>query len=199
MKGVILTVLLPSACFLYLILSSSAYPWGEQTYEERAAEILDAMRSNLNLEITDPTIVKQLESSKNSALRLTDFAGDTWLAYTPTESTVDDEDDSDLFDIDTLNSKLFGVCAVLPNEYWNYEWCHHKEVRQFHMDHKDGKWFKSPEWSLGKYKRTVIVRDLDVFPSPIVKVHKYIYIYLICYNYIFHFFNLFYFYFIYLF
>lgn len=29
---------------------------------------------------------------------------------------------------------LEGACTVLSRDWWSYEWCHRKEVRQFHLN-----------------------------------------------------------------
>lgn len=29
---------------------------------------------------------------------------------------------------------LLGGSAATGDEYWNYEWCHRKEIRQFHLE-----------------------------------------------------------------
>ena len=30
-------------------------------------------------------------------------------------------------------SVLLGTCTILAKDWWSYEWCHKKEVRQFHL------------------------------------------------------------------
>jgi hypothetical protein len=44
---------------------------------------------------------------------------------------------------------LEGKCETLNTGWWSYQWCHKKEVKQFHVD--VGKGTIDPEWSLGKY------------------------------------------------
>eukprot|EP00603_Paraphysomonas_imperforata_P003268 CAMPEP_0114421152 /NCGR_PEP_ID=MMETSP0103-20121206/4927_1 /TAXON_ID=37642 ORGANISM="Paraphysomonas imperforata, Strain PA2" /NCGR_SAMPLE_ID=MMETSP0103 /ASSEMBLY_ACC=CAM_ASM_000201 /LENGTH=455 /DNA_ID=CAMNT_0001589657 /DNA_START=250 /DNA_END=1617 /DNA_ORIENTATION=+ len=49
--------------------------------------------------------------------------------------------------------RLQNVCIIKAIDWWSYEWCHRKEVKQFHLDvdHNAKKHFRNPEWSLGTY------------------------------------------------
>jgi protein OS-9 len=46
-----------------------------------------------------------------------------------------------------VDSSLRGICLTLPKGWWNYQWCHEKEIRQFHEE--SGK--RTLDWSLGKF------------------------------------------------
>ena len=46
-------------------------------------------------------------------------------------------------------------------------------VSQFHVEQQENKFVKQPDWSLGKYSRTIVVREKGDFlneSAPIVKV-----------------------------
>ena len=70
-----------------------------------------------------------------------------------------------------ISAQLEGRCAVLPVQWWNYEWCHRREVRQFHLEEikpsqPKGERDRSthvmlkrePDFSLGLYKRSIVER-----------------------------------------
>lgn len=46
-------------------------------------------------------------------------------------------------------------------------------ISQFHVEQHENKFVKQPDWSLGKYSRSIVVREKGDFPSdsaPIAKV-----------------------------
>jgi len=43
---------------------------------------------------------------------------------------------------------LEGKCTVSKKGWWTYQWCHRKEIRQYHSE-ADGK--RSSDWSLGRF------------------------------------------------
>lgn len=56
-------------------------------------------------------------------------------------------------------SKYENVCLdYSTGGYWQYKWCFHQEVRQFHLDSTD----KPPtfNWSLGKYHQSTNTKDV---------------------------------------
>lgn len=156
----------------------SFYPWGERDHKKRNEDLLSALRNNLGLETSEASIIKRLENSSTTGYLIRDGAENTWIAHLSDESDdgqedLDSDEDSaedDIFNHQVLYSKLKNLCSILPLDYWNYEWCHQREVHQFHVEQRDRVWIKEPNWSLGKYKRTVVVRDLKANPSPIIKV-----------------------------
>lgn len=40
--------------------------------------------------------------------------------------------------LDARLSVLYGTCAILTKDWWSYEWCHRKEMRQFHLNMPHG-------------------------------------------------------------
>lgn len=149
------------------------YPWGEQNYDKRQEELLHLLRHSIFLDTSDPLIVDTVQKGAESGLRVSDDTGEPWVAYILQDGDREDEKDNpkdDIYNPDVLQSRFDGICALLPNDYWNYEWCHRKSARQFHLEQRDHHWHKSPDFSLGEYKRTLIVRDLNAVPSPVVKV-----------------------------
>ena len=64
-------------------------------------------------------------------------------------------------------------CASFSRDYWNFEWCHRQEIRQVHWQLDEGKLSRSPDWSLGVYESSVVIRERNEahnLSAPIVKV-----------------------------
>ena len=94
----------------------------------------------------------------------------------------------DRLDIDKFHKLLENSCSMLYADWWVYEWCHRKKLSQFHsvmVQTKDvaenGKVIKKggvqmhrdPEWSLGTFQRSLVVRvgaDPHNTSAPILKV-----------------------------
>jgi hypothetical protein len=68
-------------------------------------------------------------------------------------TTTDDESMVSFQKAFGVIDRLKNVCMINAIDWWSYEWCHRKEVKQFHLDvdHKAKKHFRNPEWSLGTY------------------------------------------------
>ena len=60
---------------------------------------------------------------------------------------------------------LEGSCDTLSTGWWSYEWCHKRHVKQFHVDHVQGK--VDPVWSLGNYKRRIVTNKTADEPRSI--------------------------------
>lgn len=64
---------------------------------------------------------------------------------------------------EALNKNLDNTCAILNKDYWSYEWCHRREVRQFHLntpvdtEEPSAEPVRDPDWSLGKYAKTEVL------------------------------------------
>merc|ERR1712196_52808 len=50
-----------------------------------------------------------------------------------------------------LLSLLDGKCTVSRQGWWTYQWCHQKEIRQYHAE---GNGKRTHDWSLGSYDAT---------------------------------------------
>lgn len=106
------------------VQSLDIYPWNKETHKERTDYLLQVLRDNVELDISEESMLTAMGSA---ALSLKDTAGDTWVARIAKEEVTgeqNDEDENDIFSAQILSSKLNSICAVLPSDYWNYEWCH---------------------------------------------------------------------------
>jgi hypothetical protein len=106
------------------------YPWGtSEDYLDRSQKILDTIRRNLGLEV-EPELISNME-----------FEGDTETFYINNRENklfefdvikndrknMIEEKDALMqynYDANLLHSMLEGVCAIMPIDYWTYEWCH---------------------------------------------------------------------------
>lgn len=80
------------------------------------------------------------------------------------------------YNINNLLKSLSSLCSVFSKDYWNYEWCQGKYVSQYHVHQQGNKFLKQPEWSLGSFSRSVVVRQDGQntnTSSPIVKMIEY--------------------------
>lgn len=168
--GLLLAMILPGWAAV------SFYPWGERDHKKRNEHLLSALKNNLGLETSEPSIIASFANASTAGVLLRGVAA-SWVARLATDDEDDTEDnetftgeEDEELDPEAISNELRGVCSVLPIDYWNYEWCHKRELHQFHVQQKENGWFKDPSWSLGKYKRTVVVRDVNLTPSPITKV-----------------------------
>jgi len=139
--------------------SLSVYPW-DDSLQERSFEILSHLRDNLQLDIIGETIPKAFDNLPNNEIFIRNLEGVPFSAKMKSADSVDFKSQySFLYDEEKLAARFEGICSVLPIEYWNYEWCHRREFSQFHLEQEGRRIIKAPDWSLGKYVRTVVVRD----------------------------------------
>eukprot|EP01039_Chlorochromonas_danica_P010607 gene10607-11753_t len=87
-----------------------------------------------------------IRQAPNEEVFLKNLEGITFKAAAVTPSTdLPALLQTELTDPVALNKALEGWCAILPADYWNYEWCHKKEFSQFHIEQGGGnKFIKSP-------------------------------------------------------
>ena len=62
-------------------------------------------------------------------------------------------------DVDSIRRRLAfvfdGICMELNKGWWTYQWCHEREIRQYHKKQdKSNKADLSQNWSLGKFSET---------------------------------------------
>lgn len=176
------------------------YPWGKKTsLAERQGQLLQVMHEHLELhvheEFTDKYLsfipatrryVRQMEGVKYHI----ELEGEQRRASSIVKSLSSSESlgggdalvpvvgDAYINDIhrnqDLLARHLSGACITMPAQYWTYEVCHKIEVRQAHMEFlHGGKVRRDPDWSLGHYTGTKIVRqngDSSDKTSPIIQM-----------------------------
>lgn len=134
------------------------YPWGKGSLADRQEDILDALRENTFLDVKEEILPSQLA---NGTMYLRNLEGQTHEIKTQDYNHQQGKriEIPVITDANAVSKALEGVCAVLPIQYWNYEWCHRKEIRQVHIEVQNGKITRSPDWSLGSYERSIVVRE----------------------------------------
>lgn len=151
------------------------YPWGASKFEDRQEDILESFRQNMVLELKREIIPKHLLDYISN--------NDTENSPTPTKLTMRNLEGFEFFveperkSLSTpaptptvvlndgitnrrlLSKSMKGVCAFYNKEYWSFEWCHRKEVRQAHIEFVGGKVIRDPDWSLGSYQTSSVERE----------------------------------------
>lgn len=144
-----------------MLLAFDMYPWGKYDFKEYSDDLLDALRENVQLKVWESTLSNSLPKATDSLL-LKNSEGNTYelkLKSVGKALTVAPIQTDDFMAIsETLKSN----CPLHTEGYWSYEWCHTKEVRQFHMEQKGNVLHREPDWSLGKAGRTVTIREKHV-------------------------------------
>ena len=141
------------------------YPWAKTHnrlyhFEERQNEILTSLRDQLHLEVLADKLPVGMSAEKSMYARNSEgqvyTCGVTPEGKGVSQNGVGESSDASLLAFE----KAFGVidrlkkmCIIHAIDWWSYEWCHRKEVKQFHMevDQKTKKHQRNPEWSLGTY------------------------------------------------
>ena len=192
--GILLFVhLVPFICCSRAGSFADMFPWGKQTVKERQELLLEALRDTLHLEVKEELLPGFLKASNENKMFIKNVEGQTFSIskHTPGLDVNADEVKSHKkksdkpptplalihTDVSTLSQHLTGVCAALSVDYWNFEWCHRKEVRQVHWDIANAKVTRNPDWSLGSFKNTVVTRqrgDSSNTSDPITEVFLYI-------------------------
>ena len=169
-------LLLYASRYVADIHKNDMYPWGTGKFEDRQEDILESFRKNLVLDIKREVIPKNLLNPESKGeeendifpLRLKNSEGFDFLVdienknqtipgSVPTTIALSEG----ISNRRLLSKSLQGLCAFHNKEYWSFEWCHRKEVRQAHIKFVDGKVVRDPDWSLGSYQTTTIEREGD--------------------------------------
>lgn len=159
MRGVIVCVLVFAVSVFAGIENS--YPW-DSSYEARKEELLASLRDDLYLDVSDSEYVNDL-FAQYEAVSIRNVDNERYICSIRDEDmsskhlTADSKGEQFK---DTLRA-LKGVCTVVHLGWWNYEWCHRKEVSQFHYEVINGVGVRKPQWSLGKFTHSTIIRDHD--------------------------------------
>lgn len=99
-----------------------AHPFGNGL-ADRADDILESLRENMELEISDKSLIHDIESTSHSKLYLSNLEAVPFsVKVRPTETNEINQDY--LYDVNELSAQLEGSCATLAADWWNYEWCH---------------------------------------------------------------------------
>jgi hypothetical protein len=153
-----------------------AYPWGRGNYLDRQEDILKHFRDNmiieLNKDIVDRTLIKERSQSEIIIRNLEGSKFSVGL-LTQNASSIGSKSQLLMSDKRALIKSLDGLCAFHNRDYWSFEWCHRRDVRQVHVEFSEGRAMRDPDWSLGNYESSVFFREGGEHKNehvPIIKV-----------------------------
>jgi hypothetical protein len=177
--------------------SQLPYPWNQKVnFDTRQERILEILRNEpisffIHEDIAPIALHPAYKNSSEELGRLffRNEAGET-VEITSTSSEelehrkkleYQEQVAKDLTPIERINAmpKICLIFQVNSDDYWMFEWCHRKMVRQLHLEpdpmnpHQVN---RQPDWSLGSYVSTDIIRhgdDQTDESAPIKKVIDY--------------------------
>lgn len=179
MKSLITVFLLSIFVNLYQSqLDSEILLWRGQI-DDRNEQLIQKIKQSMQLEMFKENLPHAFQSSKEMTFK--DSFRNEYSVSIINKDLVDSGDSGVIINPDVFHASLNGYCVAFAAQYWIYEWCHEKEVRQFHIegevvngDVRVGK--KNPDWSLGQHKKTKYVRegkDNKNMSAPITSVIQY--------------------------
>lgn len=144
------------------------YPWQLGEFGSRQNQILDTLLNSISVDIYKND--DSDDSLKN--MRFRNLVGKSYVC-----SKFNEEDTlTNIFENDIplqLGDKLDSVCLGFVQEYWNYEWCHRTEFKQFHVQKGRGKKIiRDPEWSLGTYTKSEVKYDINGKFEAIIDIYE---------------------------
>lgn len=118
------------------------YPWANK-YAEQGEAILDRLRESMWVDVKDEVLPSSLLAAlRQQRAHLLNMEGQAFAASiqkkaapeAPFASSVRDprEQWRALSSLEAVMQPFAGTCLIHASDYWNYEWCPSKEVRQFH-------------------------------------------------------------------
>ena len=147
------------------ILEPKNYPWGEPL-DVRQRQILDHLKDELKLNILSEFLpAEQMTVSDPLVFLSSDGRRYECVSHEKEEAAVTNE-----FSVSDVMARLSRMCIAFPIDWWSYEWCHQRQVKQFHIEAtKRSKAKRNPEWSLGMFDSYEVVMDANGEPSEIVE------------------------------
>lgn len=131
----------PRVVFLFLFATltySDIYPWGKSSLEDRQEDLLDSFRNNMILELKREVLEAVSSKGADGKLiypisTLKNLEGKIFLVNVTDANAITDPSFAKYkpFTSKRLLSKVLkGACAFYNLDYWSFEWCHRKDVRQ---------------------------------------------------------------------
>ena len=161
------------------IYAHHGYPFTHDDLNYRQESLLNSLRDHMRLTVYEDTLPMEVLEPMLGEMRLRNTEGQLFAAslmQPKAKAVFVPRPQPELTDAKLLSKMLKGFCGVLPNEYWMIEWCHRVEVRQFHVQIVEDQAMRSPDYSLGTYERSAIIRergDLQNKSARIVKMVEY--------------------------
>ena len=161
------------------IYAHNGYPFTHDDLNYRQESLLNSLRDHMRLTVYEDTLPMEVLEPVLGEVRLRNTEGQLFAAslmQPKAKAPFVPRPQPELTDAKLLSKMLKGFCGILPNDYWMIEWCHRVEVRQFHVQIVEDQAMRSPDYSLGTYERSAIIRergDLQNKSARIVKMVEY--------------------------
>ena len=136
------------------------YPWGGN-FDDRQDQILEELQDNPTI-LMNNNMIPQIytsSSTNNNKMYIRNVEG-LRFSISKHNNQKQKQVEKRITKVSTIKSYFKNICAVLPAQYWNYEWCFRSEIKQFHLEpplEDDQQVRRSPEWSLGVYSYSNII------------------------------------------
>ena len=142
------------------VFDKDRYPWGLNSYESHQESLLLSMRKNLYVDIKNENLNKHIKEIIENGDQISVQNRQNKQYLISLKSSENESESSLGFTNERLlDKKLEQFCGYHQGDaYWNFEWCHRKEVRQVHFEYEQDKLIRYPDWSLGKYARSQVIR-----------------------------------------
>jgi hypothetical protein len=137
------------------------YPWGSNSYENHQENLLISMRKNLYVDIKNDVLSQHLKEyiQNGNQISVNNRQNKPYVINLKS-SENEYESNKGYTNEKLLNIKLQDYCGYHQGDaYWNFEYCHRKEVRQVHFEYQHDKLIRSPDWSLGLYDKSRVIRE----------------------------------------
>jgi hypothetical protein len=147
-------------------LAPKKFPWGE-SLEDRQNQILKALRKDISLDV----LVDYLPQEGMTEIDPLFFKnGDGKQFSCVAHEELDSEVSRQNISISEALHRLGHSCVAFPIDWWSYEWCYQREVKQFHMvPSRRGPPRRDPEWSLGVFDNYDVKFDADGTPNELTE------------------------------
>ena len=134
------------------------YPFDHTTFDDRQDAILDSLRRDMHIDYKKEVILNQPYLSENndndmtnkySILNNLENLPFILLLHNNRYSKNKHFNIKDIYKKKDLDELLNKACGYYNKDYWSFEWCHRKEVRQVHIELINHIVVRDPDWSLG--------------------------------------------------
>lgn len=139
------------------------YPFGNLNVDDHQDEILDNLRENLLIhlksEVLSNTFKNETKQQRFPTMRNLEFQ--KFLIKIQQTSDIPLLVPERITSEDQFKESLGGFCAVHNLDYWHFEWCHKKVIKQSHYEFSDydQKFVLQASHLIGKYTSTMIERE----------------------------------------
>ena len=133
------------------------YPFDHTTFDDRQDAILDSLRRDMHIDykkeviFNQPYLLENNNKNKNKYNILHNLENLPFELHNNRYSKNKQFNTKDdlMYKKKDLDELLNKACGYYNKDYWSFEWCHRKEVRQVHIELINHIVVRDPDWSLG--------------------------------------------------